>query len=239
MRGVVSMFEGIEGPRLLAMLPQERRWLDNLKKAFHESDSAYVDGRAEDDAYPAMVKAIDVAAKLRRSLQIPAANWQPPSTGNNKAHFVAFLHTEIPSPDNGGLALQLIDARTGMITSYGYAELMYAIRCMIHENENLNADEQPGYHVVLDWSMPREHFGGELCDGRITLNAQMFWWRLREVLAKFVLGMEMMMAFSRGDTHLGIHGDPPLKSVHPADGGHLHAVVGKLVYPMRKRGLHA
>ena len=41
------MFDGITDQSLLSMTAQQRRWLDNVKKAFHESDLAYSEGRPE------------------------------------------------------------------------------------------------------------------------------------------------------------------------------------------------
>ena len=194
--------------------------MSNLKKAFYESDVAYAEGRAADDAFPAICKAIDVAATLRLSLQNPAQPWQPPIIKNNKRKFISLLHAEIPDSDKHGVDLTLIDARTQQPVQYNFGGIVYAIRCMIHENENLNADEAPDYHVTLDWNMPRYGCFAVLCDGRLTCNAKALWWRVREVLAKFILGTEMFMACQRGDSSLSIHCDAELKSVHPNDGRH-------------------
>jgi hypothetical protein len=82
---------------------------------------------------------------------------------------------------------------------YSFSSLIYAIRCMIHENENLNAAEQPDYHLLLDWSMhPEDRCGGVLENGNITLNARATCLRLREVVTKFVWGLEAMIAFHEG-----------------------------------------
>src|SRR5262245_58820329 len=105
------MFEGIDGKRLLAMVAQERRWLNNLKKAIYESDAAYSDGRAADRAFPELCNAVDVASTLRLSLQTPTANWAAPSINSNRQKFTGFLATEIPDEQSGGLLLLLEDAR--------------------------------------------------------------------------------------------------------------------------------
>lgn len=214
------MLDGIDGQRLLAMVLQELRWMDNLKKAFHESDIAYTDGTAADNSFPAICKAIDVAATLRRSLQNPAHPWEPPSTQNSKRKFISFLHSEIPDSDANGVKITLVDARTEHPVQYNFGGIVYAIRCMIHENENLNADENPDYHVTLDWNIPRDGLMGTICDGRLTCNANAIWWRVREVLAIFILGTEMLMACERGDNSFSICCDPELKSIHPNDGRH-------------------
>jgi len=214
------VLDGIDGQRLLQMVPQELRWMDNLKKAFHESDAAYADDRAADNAFPAICKAIDVAATLRLSLLNPAHPWSPPGRQNNKRKFIDFLHAEIPDADANGVNLPLIDARTQQPVQYTFGDVVYAIRCMIHENENLNADENPDYHVTLDWNFPRHGYLGSMCDGRFTCNANAIWWRVREVMAKFILGTEMFMAFERGDNSFSIHCSPELKSIHPNDGRH-------------------
>ncbi len=62
---------------------------------------------------------------------------------DNKKRFLEFLNLELPSPESGGLLVHLVDARSGKAVAYSFAELVYDIRCMIHENENLNAAEAP------------------------------------------------------------------------------------------------
>ena len=214
------MLDGVDGQRLLAMVAQERRWMDNLKKAFHESDVAYTNGTAADNAFPAICKAIDVAATLRVSLQNPVHPWEPPSAQSNKRKFISFLHAEIPDADANGVDITLVDARTQRPVQYNFGGIVYAIRCMIHENENLNADENPDYHVTLAWNIPRYGLLGTVCDGRLTCNANAIWWRVREVLAKFILGTEMFMAYERGDNSFSISCAPALRSIHPQDGRH-------------------
>jgi hypothetical protein len=214
------VLEGIDGKRLLAMVPQEHRWMDNLKKAFYESDAAFVDGRAPDKAFPEICNAIDVAATLRLSLQTPVASWSPPALKNNKSKFIGFLHAEIPDAEQNGLDIVLRDARTQQPIRYNFGGIVYAIRCMIHENENLNAVENPDYHVKLDWNIPEHGYLGSVRDGQLTCNAKAIWWRVREVLAKFILGTEGFMAYERGDKSFSIHCRPKLKSIYPGDGRH-------------------
>ena len=212
------MFNGIDASRLFAMVPQEQRWIANAKKAFHESDTAFVEGTAPDNAFPAICKAIDVCATLRLSLQSPAEPWTPPPHQNNKTKFISFLHAEIPDASSNGLDISLLDARTNKPVQYNFGGIIYAIRCMIHENENLNAAEGPDYHVTLDWTIPRHGHLGVHEDGRLRCNAQLLWWRVREVTSKFIQGLEFLMAIERGDA--ASIGDPELQSIHADDGKH-------------------
>lgn len=185
------MFDRITPARVAAMSEQERRWLNNIKKAVFDGDNAYTQGRPEDHCFEALCKAIDTAKTLRRSLR--AEDW---SSKHNKARFTEFLNLEIPGFRSD---ITLFDARGGREVSYCFSELIYAIRCMVHENENLNVAEQPDYHVLLDWSRrPSDRCSGVVENGRITLNARSIWLRLREVLVKFVQGLEGMIAYEEG-----------------------------------------
>jgi hypothetical protein len=56
---------------------------------------------------------------------------------------VSFLHEEIPDAAANGVNLPLVDARTDKPGQYNFGAIVYAIRCMIHDNENLDADENP------------------------------------------------------------------------------------------------
>jgi len=119
--------------------------------------------------------------------------------GGNKKLFAEFLDLEVPDSGKGGLVVTLFDRRRNAPVTYSFSSLIYAIRCMVHENENLNATEQPDYHVLLDWKMhPHDRSLGVLADGAITLNARAIWLRLREVVAKFVWGVEAAIALGDG-----------------------------------------
>jgi len=39
--------------------------------------------------------------------------------------------------------VSLLDARTGQSRHYSFSGLVSVIRCMVHENKNLNAAERP------------------------------------------------------------------------------------------------
>lgn len=209
------LFGDITGERLLAMSEQELRWFDNVKKAFYESDFAYKEGRAADRCMPELCNAVDAAKTLRRSLLA-----EDVSPKYNKKRFLEFLNFELPSPDKGGFQVNLIDSRTGKPVSYSFAELVYDIRCMIHEYENLNAAEGPKYHILLDWSQPHAYYFGSIADGRLTCNGHMVWWRLRQIMAKFITGLDATIKHAKlvaGDLEgsISITIEPPLGSIRP------------------------
>jgi hypothetical protein len=213
------MFAGIKPERLLEMTEREWRWFDNVKKAFYESDLAYIQGRAADGCLSELCKAVDTAKTLRRSLI-----GEDTSSRDNKKRFVEFLTFELPPPETGGLQIHLVDARSARAVSYSFAELVYDIRCMVHENENLNAAEAPNYHIWLDWSHPRGAYFGSVADGRLTCNGHLVWRRLREIVAKFITGIDGFIAFARiragtGYGKFSITAVPPIGSVQPDRGG--------------------
>lgn len=157
-----------------------------------------------------LCKAIDTAKTLRRSLRD-----DPVSTSNNKALFIEFLELEIPSPSQNGLNVILLDARSGKPVSYSFAGLIYAIRCMVHENENLNAAEKPDYHIQLDWTTRATgSLMGRIEQGRLICNGHMLWRRLREVLSKYIMGIEATIASAEGKA-CSVTIDPPFGSIRP------------------------
>lgn len=131
------MLIGINRESLLNMTDQQHRWLNNLKKAFYDSDRLYGEGGPQECMEP-MYKAVDTAKTLRRSLLC-----QDISSKKNAQRFKEFIDLEIPSRDRGGLLIPLVEARTGTSQEYSFSDLVYCIRCMVHENENLNASEAP------------------------------------------------------------------------------------------------
>jgi hypothetical protein len=230
------MFSGIKQERFGQLSTHEQRLLDNVKKAFCDSDELYRGGRAEDSLEP-MCRAIDAAKTLRRSLRGEDA-----SSAENARRFKEFIDLEVPAPGKGGLQLSLVDARTSRTRFYSFSDLVYAIRCMVHENENLNAAEQPDYHILLDWGqVPRwapstaGPVSGSAQDlslncvvgfhsgavgfidtsGRITLNGHFMWGRLREVLSKFITGIDAMIGLAKGAHSICMTIHPPLGSVRP------------------------
>lgn len=211
------MFSEIAQERFGQLTAQEERLLDNVKKAFRDSDAHYTGGRVEDCMEP-MCRAIDVAKTLRRSLR-----GEDTSPRHNEDRFKEFLALEIPAARPGALPLYLVDARSGQTRQYSYADLVYKIRCMVHENENLHAAENPDYHILLEWGQAqpppdwfRQGLMGVIQDGRITLHGPLVWERLREVMSKFITGIDMMIAFMKGADSFGITIRPPLGSVRPS-----------------------
>lgn len=204
------MFQGFDEQRLLAMTDKERRWLDNVKKAFFESDLALKNDTPEDRCLEELLKAIDTTKTLRRSLR-----GEDCSARKNKKRFVEFLGLEIPAARPGGLELELFDRETGQLRKFTFGEIVYAIRCMIHENENLNAAEAIDYHVLLDWSVRSPAAFAEVRNGTFVCNGYFLWNRLREVLAKFITGIEAMIAFAKDPSFFSMTCQPDIGSIRP------------------------
>jgi hypothetical protein len=180
------MFTSVTPERVSAMSPLERRWLDNVKKAFADSDADFETHRMPDDCIETLFKGIDAAKKLRLSLTGVANDRH----SKNKSDFIDFLELEIPAKSRGSNLFQLTDARTGKPRELSVAEIIYEIRCMIHENENLDERELLDYHILLRWVDHREVFVCSHENGRIVINARLLWRRLREILSKFITGIE-------------------------------------------------
>jgi hypothetical protein len=184
-----------------------------------------------------MCRAIDAGKTLRRSLR-----GEDTSSTDNRRKFTEFIDLEVPAPGCGGLQVTLLDARTGQPRDYSFSGLVYAIRCMVHENENLNTAERPDYHILLDWGQPparpaaaagpvsgsvqdpsfprtfswRPGPAGIMNEGRLTLNGHFMWGRLREVMSKFITGIDAMVALAMGADRFSITIHPPLGSVRPS-----------------------
>lgn len=206
------MFDGIETDRILSMTSQEKRLFNNVKKAFYASDQAAMEGKAADRCLEELFKAIDAAKNLRRLLR-----GESHSKAGNKAQFVGFIELEVPSPDKGGMNMPLRDARTGKDVKYSFGQLVYGVRCMVvHENENLNTAEKPDYHIQLDWSKsPSNQVIGFVEDGTLVCNGSFVWSRLRQILAKFISGLDSRISFHEKGT-INITIMPPLGSIRPA-----------------------
>jgi len=204
------MLEGIEAQRLLHMTAHEKRWLNNVKKALYESDRALQSGLPEDRCLEELFKGVDTAKTLRRSLR-----GEDTSPRDHKKRFIEFLALEIPCAGQGGSTFPLVDARRRRNVAYSFGEIVYEIRCMIHENENLNAAEDVDYHILLDWSVRNPQFYAQVCDGMSVFNGYFLWNRLREVLSKFITGIEGMIASAEGRPWF-ISCRPDLGSIAPA-----------------------
>ena len=180
------MFTNIEPQRVAQMTSLERRWLDNVKKAFADSDHDFETSRMADDCIETLFKGIDAAKMLRLSLLDTTGDLHR----NNRARYIEFLELEIPSPDKSGRRITLQDTRSGQFRDWSVAEILYEIRCMIHENENLNESEPVEYHILLRWWEHGEKFIASHENNRVVINARLLWRRLREILSKFITGIE-------------------------------------------------
>jgi len=97
------MFDGYDENRVAAMTDQERRWFDNVKKAFHGSDTALQNGSRLEELF----KAVDTAKTLRRSLR-----GEDTSHRDNKKRFIEVLGLEIPMARLDGSEFELRDAES-------------------------------------------------------------------------------------------------------------------------------
>lgn len=68
---------------------------------------------------------------------------------------------------------------------------------MVHENENLNIEEDVDYHILLDWTQPNTLVFAYHVDGKFICNGHFLWNRLRQVLAKFITGIQATFDFDR------------------------------------------
>jgi hypothetical protein len=203
------MFKDIDYIRILSMTDQEKRWFDNVKKAFYDSDVAMQSGIAEDKCLEELFKGIDTAKTLRRSLR-----GEDVSSRDNKKRFIEFLALTVPAfrPDMRKIELRL--RNTGELRPYTLGEIVYAIRCMVHENENLNAKEDVDYHILLDWSARNPQFFAELKDGQYVINGFFQWERLRQMLSTFITIIQSKIDFAEKGT-FSISISPDIGSIKP------------------------
>jgi hypothetical protein len=182
------MFTGMTAERVAAMTSQEKRWLDNARKAFHDSDVLYQSGRPMDGSIQLLCIAIELAMKLRTSLAGGIA-----STTQSRKKFVAFVDTDIPRPEDGGLAIdiEVWDDASKQLVPMSFARLLYEIRCAYaHEYENLDAAESCGHFIGIDWSDSlRPLFGRMDAENHVVVDGPQLWRRLRELVAKFLTGI--------------------------------------------------
>ena len=189
------MFDGIANNRILQMTGQEKRWFDNVKKAFYHSDIEIKKGKPEDKCLEELFKAIDTAKTLRLSLR-----GENVSQKENHKKFIDFLALEIPSVKSSEPKLELREIGREKSEQYSLGDIIYKIRCKIHENENLNCAENVGYHILLDWSNPDVFFAGKIKNGRFVCNGHFLWNILREILAKFITYIEGVFSLAENQT---------------------------------------
>ena len=128
--------------------------------------------------------------------------------------FLEFLNCELPKTEDGGLCLTLINSKTGKEQVYSFSELVYDIRCMIHENENLNIAEETDYHILIDWSMKNSNTFGYVSTGKVICNGHLISNRLREILAKFITLIESMATISKTGS-FRVTSSPEFGSIKP------------------------
>jgi hypothetical protein len=204
------MFDGIDAQRILNMSERERRWLDNVKKAFHESDRAFEGGTPEDRCLEELFKAIDTAKTLRRSLR-----GEDVSGRDNRRRFIEFLGLEIPAAGPQAAKYEWRKIGSDEVVRLSLGEILYEIRCMVHENENLNYDEVIEYHILVDWSDPTGYYPGRIEDGKFICNGFFVWNRLRQVLSKFITGIEALAAWAQ-QRSFSMTISPELGSIRPS-----------------------
>lgn len=207
-----KMIDGVSERRFAEMTDREKRWLDNVKKAFFASDRAYINGEMQDRCFPELCNAVDTAKTLQRSLRD-----EDTSMKDNKKRFIEFFGG--PHPADGGYESgELVDARTEKRVRYSLGGIVYAIRCMVHENENLNVTEQPDYHILLDWSESQASYvlANQYADEKVVLNAHVVLTILRRRVATFVTGIDSAIALLQTGT-IHITCEPELGSIRPGE----------------------
>ena len=192
------------------MTDREKRWFDNVKKAFHDSDNLVQQGSSEercDRCLKEMIVAVDTARRLTASLN------GKDGKANNKEKFIEFLGFPC---DKERQEMNLRDVDSGEVRGYTLGEAIYAIRCvMVHENENLNVAENVDHHILLDWSRRSSRNLGVLrADGVFVANGFCIWEILREKLASFITGIDAMIDFQTKGT-FSITCCPELGSIQP------------------------
>lgn len=205
-----KMFDGIDQGRFANMSQQELRWLDNIKKALNHSDEARQSDHPEDRSLGELFKAIDTAKTLRRSLR-----GEDTSHRNNRKRFIEFLALEIPACREDAQKFPLYDKVKQQIIEHSLGDVIYAIRCMIHENENLHAAEEVDYYILLDWSHPNPQIPITIQEGTMVCNGYFIWNRLREVIAKFITVIDSLINLANGADSFSFTIDPDLNSIGP------------------------
>lgn len=184
---------GIE--RLLAMSDKEKRLLENVKKAFYESDVAMGSGHPEDRCLERLFTGIDAARRLNDSLA--GSQGQKANHKNHGRKFIDFL--DFPE---GGNKFPLFDTDNQELREFDLGEIIYKMRnCTIHENENLNSSELVDYFISIDWSNPNPgQILGKILGHKVVVEGYVIWRLLRERLASFVTGIEGQIAFSKRES---------------------------------------
>lgn len=198
------MFSGISQEAVAGMSNEQVRWLNNIKRAVYQCDKGSQSNEVEDECLASLCRGVETAQKLRRSLQgVPV----PELKRNSKKHFIDFIELEFPTKV---VRVYGQKAQEGVAPHPPYSEMIYDVRCKaVHENENLNASENPCSEIQVDWHLPDTH-GGQTINNVHYVNGRMLVMRLRGILAKFVMGID-----SIGSGSLNIDLFPPIGSIKP------------------------
>lgn len=206
------MFTGIMPERVAKMSPREHRLFDNIKKAFSDCDADIGKPEMADYCIETLLKGIDAAKKLRLMLLDRPLS----ENSKNKKEFIDFLELEIPKKSNGARTYSLRNQESMKSYSASISEMIYAIRCMIHENENLDESESPDYHIRLRWTGPQRLLVQKHDGESIIINGRVLLLRLREILSKFITILAGLESLSKGKSFSAtIH--PRLYSIQPSN----------------------
>jgi hypothetical protein len=61
----------------------------------------------------------------------------------------------------------------------------------------LNYEEATDYHILVDWTDPNGYYPGRVESGTFICNGFFLWYRLRQVLSKFITGIEAAAAWAQ------------------------------------------
>lgn len=201
------MIQEITKERVLQMSEQEERLFDNIKKAYYNSDLKAKSLNPEDGCLEEAFKGIDTAKTLRRSLLgLDITHKQ------NGKKFVEFLGLKIPGARPEAEKYHLVDPVTKKEYNLNLGELIYNIRCKIHENENLNISEGARYFVLLDWRIKSIDWHHRFYEDKCIISAFGLWNRLREILSEMIMHIESCKSWDKTGLYT-VNIRPPLNSL--------------------------
>jgi hypothetical protein len=186
------------------MTGQQLRSLNNIKRAVSQCDSAILADSARDESLASLCRGIEAAQKLRRSL---LGESDSSIKKNSKKHFIDFIELTFPTKV---VAVYGNPPHPTALLHPRYSEIVYEIRCKaVHENENLDAAQNPGCKIQVSWDLP-EDYGGQTIGETHYVNGKMLVWRLRGMLATFVMSLDSIRS---GIININLY--PPIGSIRP------------------------
>src|SRR5271157_4238848 len=99
----------------------------------------------------------------------------------------------------------------GFTAKYG---TLGEVNPVVTPNENLNAAEDIDYHILLDWSVPNTLDFFDVRDGQLIWNGYHLWNCIRQILAKFITGLDSMVAIANRQP-FSITIEPKMGSIVP------------------------